>query len=377
MKIFHCGHCGHLLFFENTECVSCGHRVAYLPDLQMVASLDADGDDKWHAALPQAAASGYRLCQNDKIEGTCNWAVPADDDSPLCVSCRTTRVIPNLADPDNRARWYRLEVAKRRLLFTLIELGLPLQDGVDHPEGGLTFEFLADTDPSGPRVLTGHADGVITVNIAEADDVERERRRTTLHEPYRTLLGHMRHESGHYYWDRLIGGTSEVDQFRSLFGDERADYDASLSTYYERGAPADWQERFVSEYASSHPWEDWAETWAQYLHMVDTLETAAACGLSLKPRRSDEPTVSKMPHPVSQQPATFDRLIDGWLPLTYVLNNLNRGLGHGDAYPFILSPTAVAKLRFVDEVVGRAKAGGRDKMDGKAKQPSEATTAAT
>jgi len=158
MKIFHCGHCGHLLFFENTECVSCGHRVAYLPDLQMVASLDADGDDKWHAALPQAAASGYRLCQNDKIEGTCNWAVPADDDSPLCVSCRTTRVIPNLADPDNRARWYRLEVAKRRLLFTLIELGLPLQDGVDH---------VGTPDVRGPRTR-GRSAGAVRLTLSTA-----------------------------------------------------------------------------------------------------------------------------------------------------------------------------------------------------------------
>jgi hypothetical protein len=257
-------------------------------------------------------------------------------------------MIPNLANPANRAAWYRLEVAKRRLLFTLIELGLPMQNRIDAPKRGLTFEFLADADPGGAPVLTGHADGVITVNIAEADDAERERRRTTMHEPYRTLLGHMRHESGHYYWDRLIGTTSEVDEFRSVFGDERADYAASLSAHYERGAPADWQERFVSAYASSHPWEDWAETWAQYLHMVDTLETAAACGLSLKPGRRDEPTVPKMPHPVAPQPAVFERLIDCWFPLTYVLNNLNRGLGHGDAYPFVLSPSAVAKLRFVD-----------------------------
>ena len=138
--------------------------------------------------------------------------------------------------------------------------------------------------------MTGHADGLITVNIAEADDAERERRRTAMHEPYRTLLGHMRHESGHYYWDRLIAPTSEIDEFRSLFGDERTDYAAALSAYYDRGAPAEWQERFVSAYASSHPWEDWAETWAQYLHMIDTLETAAASGLSLTPRRRDEPT---------------------------------------------------------------------------------------
>src|SRR5580700_91556 len=91
MKIFHCGHCGQLLFFENTECVSCGHRVAYLPDVQLVASLDPDGADRWRSRLPRVAGSSYRLCQNATIERVCNWAVAADDDSPLCVSCRTTR----------------------------------------------------------------------------------------------------------------------------------------------------------------------------------------------------------------------------------------------------------------------------------------------
>jgi hypothetical protein len=358
MRIFHCDHCGHLLFFENTECVSCRHRVAYLPDLRLVGSLDPDGTDNWRSPLARASQGGYRLCQNYKIEAVCNWAVRADDDNPLCVSCRTTRVIPNLSDPEHRSIWYRLEVAKRRLLFTLIELGLPMPNRLDDPARGLTFDFLADADPDAPPVLTGHAGGVITVNIAEADDAERERRRTAMHEPYRTLLGHMRHESGHYYWDILIGGTPEVDEFRSLFGDERGDYAASLSTYYDRGAPADWQERFVSAYATSHPWEDWAETWAQYLHMVDTLETAAVCGLSLTPRRGDEPTAPTMPQPVWPQPAAFQDLIDSWFPLTYVLNNLNRGLGHADAYPFVLSPSAVAKLKFVDDVVGRAKVGG-------------------
>jgi hypothetical protein len=229
---------------------------------------------------------------------------------------------------------------------------------LDDPERGLTFEFLADGDRETP-VMTGHADGLITVNIAEADDAERERRRTAMHEPYRTLLGHMRHESGHYYWDHLIAQTSEIDEFRSLFGDERTDYAAALSTYYDRGAPAEWQEGFVSAYASSHPWEDWAETWAQYLHMIDTLETAAASGLSLTPRRRDEPTARTIPQPVSPRPPAFTALIDSWFPLTYVLNNLNRGLGHPDAYPFVLSPSVVAKLKFVDDVVGRAKAGGK------------------
>jgi hypothetical protein len=364
MKIFHCDHCGHLLFFENTQCVCCGRAVAYLPDLRLVGSLDPDRGDTWRSPLPRASDAGYRLCQNYTRESVCNWAVSADEDNPLCLSCRTTRVIPNLSDPEHRSLWYRLEVAKRRLLFTLIELGLPMPNRVDDPSRGLTFDFIADADadPAAGPVLTGHAGGVITVNIAEADDAERERRRTAMHEPYRTLLGHMRHESGHYFWDILIGGTPEVDEFRSLFGDERVDYGASLSTYYQTGASPDWQEHFVSAYAASHPWEDWAETWAQYLHMVDTLETAGTCGLSLKPRRRDEPTAPTIPQPVWPQRAVFQDLIDSWFPLTYVLNNLNRGLGHADAYPFILSPPAIAKLKFVDDVVRRAQVAGPGKV---------------
>jgi hypothetical protein len=353
MKIFHCDHCGQLLFFENTECMGCHHQVAYLPDLRLVGSLDPDGDI-WRSPLRRSAAAGYRLCHNNSVERVCNWAIPADDDNSLCLSCRLTRVIPNLADPANRSAWYRLESAKRRLLFTLIELGLPVSPEADDPSPGLAFEFLADGDPGSSPVMTGHSSGVITVNVAEADDAERERRRTDLHEPYRTLLGHMRHESGHYYWNLFTRDEQNLEQFRSLFGDERADYAASLRTHYEQGAPDDWQARFVSAYASAHPWEDWAETWAHYLHMVDTLETAAACGLSLKPRRRDEPALPDTPQPVSPAPAAFDGLIEAWFALTYVLNNLNRGLGLTDAYPFVLSSPVIDKLRYVDNVVGRA-----------------------
>jgi hypothetical protein len=281
----------------------------------------------------------------------CNWGLPADDPHALCESCRLTRVIPDLGVPGNKEAWYKLEVAKRRLVYTLLKLGCPVRNQTDDPERGLAFEFLADTpDPNDAPVLTGHANGVITLNIAEADDAERERRRIQLHEPYRTLLGHFRHESGHYYWDRLIAGTPQLDPFRGRFGDERADYAAALKAHYDNGPPTDWRDRFVSAYAAAHPWEDWAETWAHYLHMIDTLETAADCGLSLRPSRKDEPTLKAVVPPDSPR-ASFDRLIDAWFPLTYALNNLNRGLGLPDGYPFVLSAPAVDKLRFVHEVV--------------------------
>ncbi len=352
MKVFHCDHCAHLLFFENTGCVQCGHQVAYLPDLGDLGSLEPIGDGQWRSPLPAARDRSYRLCRNYVEMDVCNWAIASDDPNPLCVSCRLTQLIPDVSQAATRLAWYKLEVAKRRLVFTLKELELPLGPGAHTDDPGLAFEFKADSpDPNAPRVMTGHSAGLITVNIAEADDAERERRRAAVHEPYRTLLGHMRHESGHYYWGRLIKEQASVASFRQLFGDERADYGASLRTHYEQGPPADWPFRFVSSYASSHPWEDWAETWAHYLHMFDTLETAAACGLSLKPRRTDEPALANVPAVAGRRRQTFDRVIDSWFPLTYALNNLNRGLGLPDGYPFVLSTPAVEKLRFVHDVI--------------------------
>lgn len=352
MKIFHCDHCHQLVFFENMQCLGCARPLAYLPDLAVVGSLDLAGGELWQSPLDRAAGRGYRLCQNYREHNVCNWAVAADDPEPLCLSCRLTQVIPDLSVPGNKEAWYRLEVAKRRLVYSLLTLGLPVRNKEQEPERGLAFEFLADPAPGqqdAKPVLTGHAHGVITINVAEADDAEREKRRVTLHEPYRTLLGHFRHEAGHYYWDRLVRNSPWLDAFRQLFGDEREDYAQALKRHYQQGAPSEWQQRFVSPYASSHAWEDWAETWAHYIHMADTLEMATACGLSLRPQRTDEPSLKQ------RAPETrleyFQRMIDDWFPLTYLLNNLNRGLGLPDAYPFVLSPPVVEKLRFVHETI--------------------------
>jgi hypothetical protein len=309
------------------------------------------GGNLWESSLPQAGEKRYRLCENYSKEGVCNWAVPADDPDPLCRSCGLTEVIPDLSQPGYKEAWYKLESAKRRLIYSLMTLGCPVNNRKDDPEHGLAYRFLADPEtPGAAPVVTGHANGVITVNVAEADDAERERRRLQLSEPYRTLLGHFRHEAGHYYWDRLIQNSPRIDPFRKLFGDERKAYDQSLQEHYRQGPPQDWQERFVSAYAGAHPWEDWAETWAHYLHMTDTLETAAACGLSLRPRRPDEPVLKAAPPQGSS--GSFDQLIGDWFPLTYLLNNLNRGLGLPDGYPFVLSNPAIDKLRFVHGTIG-------------------------
>jgi hypothetical protein len=363
MKNFRCDHCQQLVFYENVQCVSCNRTLAYLPDLADVGSLDPAGGNLWRAASPWANDRTYRLCENYTRHNVCNWAVPANDPQLLCRACRLTRVIPNLSQAGHKQAWYRLEVAKRRLVYSLVMLGLPVVSKQEDPQRGLTFEFKADLPPSaGPSpgqeadqpVLTGHTNGVITVNIAEADDAEREKRRLALHEPYRTPLGHFRHEVGHYYWDRLIAGRERLARFRDVFGDERADYGRALQTHYQQGPSPYWQQRFISAYASAHPWEDWAETWAHYLHMTDALETAAAAGLSLTPRRRDEPSLK--PNLRLVRRGSFDSMIDNWLALTYVLNNLNRGLGLPDGYPFVLSDQVIGKLRFVHETVAECAA---------------------
>jgi hypothetical protein len=352
MRIFHCDHCRQAIFFENVVCEKCGHKLAYLPDIKLVASLDPAGGELWTTPVKQAEKRTYRLCENYTKYGVCNWAIPSNDSSPLCQSCQLTRIIPDLSDPKNTDAWRKLEIAKRRMIFSLLGFNLPLRNRAADPKSGLMFQFMGDP-PGGPRVLTGHDGGVITVNIDEADDVEREKRRVSMHEPYRTLLGHFRHEIGHYYWDLLIKDSPRLRAFRELFGDERADYAAALQKHYRAGARADWNQHFVSDYASVHPWEDWAETWAHYLHMTDTLETAAACGLSLEPERADEPKMDKQPlKPAKDQ--RFDEIIDNWFPLTYVLNSLSRGMGVPDAYPFVLPPDAITKLRFIHETICQA-----------------------
>ena len=350
MKVFHCDHCDNLVFFENTHCVQCGHVLAFLPDLMEVGSLDVGDGGTWRSPHPSALGRAYRLCANYSGAQVCNWAVDARQDDMLCESCRLTTTIPDLSIEGNQTAWYRLEAAKRRLVYTLLNLRLPIAPKLRDPRG-LAFEFLADPAGGQAPVMTGHADGVITISLAEADDAERERRRHALGEPYRTLLGHVRHEVGHYYWSRLIEGTDRIEAFRTQFGDERADYSQALQRHYDGGAPADWSARFVTSYASAHPWEDWAETWAHYLHITDTLETAATCGVSLRPRRRDEPTLAKVPASAGTPATAFDRLMESWYPVTYLLNNLNRGLGIADAYPFVLPAPAVEKLRFVHETI--------------------------
>lgn len=351
MKTFHCTACQALVFFENSQCLTCGRVLAFSPVRMAMVTLNHETDGSWRPVGDGARADEvYRLCANYVDHAACNWVVVHDDPAPLCQSCGLTHTIPNQSVPGSQEAWIRLETAKRRLVYALMSLKLPLMGKLQDPERGLEFQFLSDSvtvNGDQSRVLTGHDNGVITINVAEADDVYREAQRLRQHEPYRTLLGHFRHEIGHYYWDRLIGNGDRLEEFRRLFGDERSDYQLALKQHYEQGAPANWAERFISAYATTHPWEDWAESWAHMMHMIDAIETAHAVGLSVNPTRRDEPALSLPARPSPTRVEDFDSLVADWSALTYVLNNLTRGLGLADAYPFVLSNPVIDKLRFV------------------------------
>ncbi|NYZ11455.1 putative zinc-binding peptidase [Azospirillum sp. RWY-5-1] len=348
MRIFHCQRCGQMLFFANTSCERCGLRLGYLPDRTVLSALVPLDGDRWRPLAD--AGRPHRFCVNAGHDA-CNWLVPADGPERFCRACRLNRTIPDLDRPQNHQRWQRLETAKHRLVYGLLRLGLPLTSRFDDPRAGLAFDFLADARVP---VTTGHRAGVITIDIAEADDAERERHRLDMAETYRTLLGHFRHEVGHYYWDRLVRDGLWLEAFRTLFGDERRDYAASVTMHYETGPPADWRQRYISGYASAHPWEDFAETWAHYLHIVDTLETAHAFGLQVHPQAGSHsrPSMTAIDFDPYRQ-ADFDLLIRTWLPLTYAVNSLNHSMGLPDLYAFVLAPTVMGKLRFVHGLIGR------------------------
>ncbi|MBV8730087.1 MAG: putative zinc-binding metallopeptidase, partial [Acidobacteriia bacterium] len=270
----------------------------------------------------------------------------------LCVACRLNRTIPDLSIPENSKLWGRIEAAKRRVISTLLTLNMPVRSKTEDPERGLAFDFLHSPE-GGPPVTTGHANGLITLNIEEACSSVRERIREELNEPYRTLLGHFRHEIGHYYWDRLIQGSAWIDEFRKLFGDERADYAESLKRHYAQGPPVNWEATFISSYASSHPWEDWAETWAHMLHMADTLDTARSFGLD--PQNLDleiEPfTREALDKADDPEAGNFLTFLNAWVALSAVMNEMSRAMGQADFYPFALPRAATAKLQFLSIVV--------------------------
>lgn len=356
-KVWQC-RCGQSVFFPNTQCLACEAALGWLPQQGRVVALEPAGEvDTWRLAN-EASEGVYRRCANLATPAACNWLLPIYDVGDFCVACSLNRTIPDMNIPENHERWRKVETAKRRLVAQLIGLGLKVIPKSVDEERGLAFDFIG-VDLEGRKPTTGHANGLITLDVKEADDAHREAVRVQMREPYRTLLGHFRHEVGHYYWDRLIANTHWQESFRQLFGDEQASYAEALERHYQSGAPADWQVSYVSAYATMHPWEDWAETWAHYLHMVDAVDTALGFGMSAREMELDyQPfpldTLYQPQHPGG--PA-FLAFVNAWIELASMLNELSRSMGQPDFYPFVLTPAVIAKLHFIHLVI--QEAGGK------------------
>ncbi|AVX26891.1 DNA polymerase III subunits gamma and tau [Pseudomonas syringae pv. atrofaciens] len=356
-KVWQCT-CGQSVFFPNTQCLACSASLGYLPEQGRVATLEAGPEPTTWRLSDEPGAGLYRRCANLDTPAACNWLFPEHNAGEFCVACSLNHTIPDLSVIENGERWRKVETAKRRLVAQLISLGLQVIPKTIDEEAGLAFDFVG-VDLEGNLPTTGHANGLITLNIEEADDAHREAMRVQMHEPYRTLLGHFRHEVGHYYWDRLIANTHWQDSYRNLFGDERASYADALDHHYKNGAPDNWQESFVSAYATMHSWEDWAETWAHYLHMMDAVDTALGFGMSARDMELDY-----QPFPLEvlydpQHPGgpAFLSFVNAWIELASMLNELSRSMGQPDFYPFVLPPAVIAKLHFIHLVI--QDAGGK------------------
>jgi len=357
MRPFACPNCRRLNHFEVRVCPDCSATLGYDPEIDRFRFL-ADQGTVWRDR--EGAAADLVVCANNNAYGICNWLTTPDAEGGMCRACRHNRTIPDLNDPAVPPLWAKVEEAKRRLFHTLIRLGLPLETKAEERDGvqGLAFDFLhaGDGATGGTKIITGHDEGLITLDVSEADDAHREQVRLAMGEPYRTLLGHFRHEVGHHYWSRLVAtDPARLEAFRALFGDERADYAAALQAHYNGGAQP-WTEDFVSSYATSHPWEDFAEPFAHYRHIVDVLATARGFDLSLTafggsdgdghvavefdPYRADAPALTAEMAPVS-----------------FAMNAVNRAMGQPDLYPFHLSDAIAAKLAFMQQMVADARTG--------------------
>lgn len=336
MRDFICPKCGQHLAFENSVCLSCHSSLGFsLQDMALLVI--APGEESAQSGFVDA--DEYQLCANLHL-AECNWLVEKNPVRKLCVACALTRTRPIDADPDALAAFAEAEKAKRRLIAELFEIKLPIIGREEDPAYGLAFDLLSSAQE---QVFTGHDNGLITLDLAEGDDVHREQLRVEMDEPYRTLLGHFRHEVGHYYFYRLVSTSEDyTKRFRELFGDPDADYQAALDRHYQNGPPSGWEESYVSSYATMHAAEDWAETFAHYLHIRDTLDTAAAFSFA--------PAAATFERKVLG-PSGFDQMIEMWLPLSWALNMINRSMGKQDLYPFVLPVAVLDKMRFIYTIV--------------------------
>jgi len=354
MKIFCCDNCGQLVYFENTYCNKCKSPLGYCPDTGKHCSFEIGANGIWTSIGPTTKGRQYKQCKNYTEHSACNWMVPIESKHQRCISCNLNWVLPELDLGENKQYWRKIERAKRRLVFSILRMKLPLKNKKEDKHNGLSFKFLEGPGLNSREhkpVSIGHNRGVITLNIAEANDSIRMKIRDEMKERYRTLLGHFRHEVGHYYWMVLVENSHWLEPCRKIFGDEREDYNKSLQLYYEQKTKSEEDVddvNYITSYASSHPWEDWAETWAHYMHIYDTLETASSWGLRFS---FHSVRYSNRDHIITGSDSSFDKMIDNWNWASCALNSLNRSMGFSDPYPFMITQPVKDKLHFIHSVI--------------------------
>ena len=349
MRYFSCSQCHHQIFYAKTHCDTCHCRIGYSAQHQELLCLNEITHEVWQVKHQDRffAQQKFKPCYNNKNYQICNWILDIDSEQIYCESCQLTHIIPPLDQAENIEYWRQLEQAKQRFLYLAQRLNImPKPKKHDDDLIGLRFNFLVPLN--GQHVMTGHSHGTITLNAQEANVIYRETTRVNMGENYRTLLGHFRHESGHYYLHLVeILHPKLIDEFRQIFGDERQDYSAALKQHYENGPPLNWQQDYISTYATAHPWEDWAETWAHYLHIMETLETAFYAGIAVNASQGRLSNLTIDECPIGAQ--NFEKILHSWTTLTFNLNALNRSMGLEDAYPFTLSNTVKNKLGFIHQ----------------------------
>lgn len=349
MKKFQCSNCSHPVFFDNTYCEHCNSEIGYFPDLNEMLAFDTE-EGKW---LSTQGTKNLKHCSNLEHD-TCNWLLEDDDELEYCTACKLNRTVPNFKNMVGIENWDTTEQSKHRLIFQLLQLKLPVESKLQNEELGFCFDLVSNINIEDPkkRYMTGHANGVITIVLAEADPVHREMVRKQMGERYRTIVGHFRHEIGHYYWERIVARNKKyLKVFRNVFGDETASYQEALRKYYKDGPKEDWEGNYISKYATAHPWEDWAETWAHYLHLMDTLETAYYFGIKVEERNKGKHSLSTKPIINPYQEKDFNVIVSSCIPLYMALNSLNRSMGIKDIYPFVITETIIEKLSFIHNLL--------------------------
>lgn len=328
MRTFLCS-CGNELFFQSVTCLNCNRDTGMCATCQQVVPMEVQNDGRILCGNEHCGVE-VRRCDNGVEHHFCNRLAPAGEDSKkgLCDFCVTTRVIPDLDVAGNIDRWKDLEIAKQRVLYMLDVIGLPFRQRSRFGMPALTFQFKAD---GVLPVATGHAGGCITINIKEADSVQREITRKRFNEPQRTLVGHFRHELGHYYWERLIKPRA-IESFRRRFGNERLNYKAAIGQYYKNGPRPDWSKHFVSAYASMHPWEDFAESFGTWLDMFSVVDTA--CHFSI----------------IQHDGMNFEAMLETYLRVGVIANEFNRDMGLPDLVPEVFNTVVLEKLKFIHQL---------------------------